>query len=636
MRKVLLLTIALFLLSPILPAQTNRTFDGSMNNLSNPAWGMAAGHIMRFTSNGYSDTVSAMGGLSRPNPRLISNLIFNQDISIPNDRNISDFGWSFGQFIDHDITFVDDNLSEPIPIPVPAFDPYFDPAGTGTVQILMRRSKSDPLTGTDPSNPRMHINDISSWMDGSNIYGSDNARANWLRTFTNGKLKTSAGNLLPFNTVTGEFGDAIDPTAPFMIIEGAPMPKHFVAGDLRANEQPTLTCMHTLFVREHNRVCDEALIAHPGWSDEELYQYARKMVGGYIQAIAFEEWLPALGIQIDPYSGYNNGMQPDIMNVFSAAAFRLGHTLLNGNLLRLDGSGAPYVNGNIDLKDAFFNPLVIKDDGGLEPFLQGMAAQRQQKFDAKVVSDIRNFLFGPPGAGGLDLVSININRGRERGLVDYNWIRQDVGLPKYNSFSDITSDPVLQANLLALYGSIENIDPWVGMLSEDHIPGSAVGLTVHTILKAQFTHLRDGDRFYYENDPVLTATEKQEIKQTGLSDIIKRNTTITLLQDNVFFVQDPMTALEEEIFGRDQASVRVFPNPVTDVYSLAFETVRDQKVDMVLTDMMGRQIETRQIQAVKGANVIRMELPLGLSRGVYLLTLHAGNDRQVVRLVKQG
>ncbi|HMB91561.1 MAG TPA: peroxidase family protein, partial [Rhodothermales bacterium] len=571
--------LILFLCTFTATAQEARNYDGSMNNLGNPDWGQAGGVIMRMTSNGYGDGVSSMGGTTRPNPRYISNMLFDQQESLPNALGITDFGWAFGQFIDHDITLVDDHPTEHIEIPVPMGDPFFDPMETGTQMIPMRRSKYDSGTGLGEGNPRMHINDITSWIDGSNVYGSDEARAMWLRTGTGGRLKVSEDNLLPFNTVTGLFADAVDADAPFMLMEGPPVERHFIAGDVRANEQPILSALHTLFVREHNRLCDELAADHPTWTDEQLYQHARRMNVGFIQAIAFEEWLPALGVDLAPYAGYNGAMMPNIMNVFSAAAFRLGHTLINDALRRIDLQGNEMPT--LSLRDGFFNPMILKDEGGVEPLFLGMADQRQQTFDAKVVGDLRNFLFGPPGAGGLDLAAININRGRERGLADYNTLRADMGLPRQTHFYEITSDPEVKAILQVLYGTVDNIDPWVGMLAEDHVPGTAIGETVRTILTHQFTHLRDGDRFYYENDPDLPSAEIEAIRTTTLADLIRRNTEAQV-QDAVFFI-DTGTAIASNTPERfDGMDVDLYPNPVRSTYNLRIDAARPEAVEMRL------------------------------------------------------
>lgn len=615
-------------------SQNIRSYDGSGNNQSNSNWGQTHGDIIRMTSNGFADSVSAPAGMLRPNARMISNLLFDQPNSIPNTSGISDFGWAFGQFMDHDISLVDDLPNDFFNIPVPAFDPFFDPMGTGTQFIRMKRSQFIAGTGTNPTNPRIHKNDITAWIDGSNVYGSDTARALWLRTFTDGKLKTSTGNLLPFNTTTGNFNDPIDPTAPFMIIEGPPQPKHFVGGDIRANEQPILASFHTLFVREHNRLCDDLKITHPSWTDEQLYQYARSMVVGFIQKIAFDEWLPALGINLPVYTGYDNTMVPNTMNEFSAAAFRLGHTLINGNLVRLDQNGDTIPQGNIDLKTAFFNPQVIQTTG-IEPFFQGMATQKQQNFDTKVIGDLRNFLFGQPGAGGLDLAATNIQRGRERGLVNYNKIRVEMGMTPQQNFSDVTSDPILQTNLQALYGSVNNIDPWVGMLSEDHAPGAAIGETVKEILSHQFHQLRDGDRFYYENDPQLTPQTVTEISTTKLSDIIRRNTSINQIQDDVFraVAFDSIGVSVQEI-KRDIVALNVFPNPTNKVFNLNIQSKENLDSELKIIDIQGKTLFVRNLNIQQGSNQFSFDTS-DLASGIYFLVLQSKEQIYRTKLIKQ-
>lgn len=529
--------IFLLSISYLAHSQVNRSIDGRNNNLANPEWGAANTPLSRFTNVGYSDGIAAPGGVNRPNPRTISNELFAQAGFLNDPRGMSDFTWVFGQFIDHDVTFVLDN-DEDASIPVPAGDPHFDPFGTGQVSIGMHRSAVAPGTGTDTRNPRNHTNVITAFIDASAVYGSDTERANWLRSFSGGKMKTSEGNMLPFNTFNSEFDGTIDPNAPHMDNPVGLTDKLFVAGDARANENPLLLAYHTIFVREHNRLCDELALQNPSWSDEELYQYARKIVGGLLQCIVYNEWLPTMGVELPPYSGYNSRVHPGITNVFSAAAFRMGHTLLNGTLLRLDQNGNQMGSGNVELRFAFFNPLLVMEDG-IEPFLQGMAAQIQQGMDAKVIDDVRNFLFGPPGAGGMDLAAINIQRGRERGLADFNTIRQNAGLFRYTSFRQINSDPAVYQALENTYGNINDIDPWVGMLAEEPMDNSLFGQTILRLMQIQFMLLREGDRYYFENDAALTPEVKAQIRNTRMVDIIKRTTDISLMQENVFMADVP-------------------------------------------------------------------------------------------------
>ena len=514
-----------------------RTIDGMYNNPDNPGWGAAGENLQRVTSVGYVDGISApSGGVGRPNPRYVSNLLFAQDSPLKDPLNLSDYTWVFGQFIDHDIGLTPDG-DEPAMIPVPEGDPWFDPLRSGSVLIPMRRNVFDPETGNTRGNPRQHPNMITAFIDGSGVYGSEEERAHWLRTFSGGKLKTSAGGLMPYNTVTGQYEDEIDPHAPENDDPVGLTDKLFVGGDVRANENPLLASLHTLFVREHNRVCDELAVQNPDWSDEMLYQHARKLVGGFIQSITYNEWLPAMGVHLPAYAGYQADVNPQLFNVFTAAAFRLGHTLLSGNLMRMGAEGEIIEQGNMTLAEAFFNPFAIVETG-MEPFLRGMGVQAQQTFDSKMIDDVRNFLFGAPGAGGLDLAAININRGRERGLPDFNTVRSDFGLRPYRVFGQLNPDIDVFMRMLVLYRSVNWIDPWVGMLAEQPLNGALFGETVMKIMEVQFGALRDGDRFFYMNDPVLSDTEKDMISNTKFSDIIMRNTDIDLMQSNVFYATE--------------------------------------------------------------------------------------------------
>jgi hypothetical protein len=154
--------------------------------------------------------------------------------------------------------------------------------------------------------------------------------------------------------------------------------------------------------------------------------------------------------------------------------------------------------------------------------------------DSKIIDDVRNFLFGPPGAGGLDLAAININRGRERGLPDFNTIRANLGLRKYFFFQQMDWNYNILIKMVKTYKNVNKVDPWVGMLVERPRPGKLFGETIMTIMEEQFGALRDGDRFFYENDPVLSDDEKRMIRNTTMYDVLMRNTRIELMQRNVF------------------------------------------------------------------------------------------------------
>ncbi|RZV55809.1 MAG: hypothetical protein EX254_11065, partial [Flavobacteriaceae bacterium] len=488
------------LLSVYVSGQENRSISGTGNNLTNHDWGSANSQILRVTNPNYADGFSTPNDAHLPIPREISNSLFDQQDQIFDSFKLSDYVWVFGQFIDHDITLVESDDSEPVLLDIPSDDQYFSPSDF----IFSSRNKKMDGSGLEPGNPRQYSNHISAFVDGSAIYGSDTERANWLRTFEDGKLKVSDDNLLPWNTESGLLQDDVDPNAPFMADDTKRLSKYFVAGDVRANENPLLISLHTVFVREHNRICETLAIDHPNWNDERIYQRARKLVGAYIQNILYNEWLPAMGVNLPEYRGYNDQVNPGIMNAFSAAAFRIGHTMINSNLLRMDNEGEEIIEGSIRLKDAYFNPQTVILSDGIDAYFKGMGTQVMQELDCKVISDLRNFLFGAPGSGGLDLASINIYRGRDRGLGSYNQLRSDFGLPTVKSFNDFTSSIEEAQTLENLYGSVDNVDAWVGMLAERHLNDAIFGELVMTIIESQFKNLRDGDRFYFENDPAFT------------------------------------------------------------------------------------------------------------------------------------
>jgi len=500
-----------------------RSIDGSGNNIDNPTWGEADIQLLRLLAPDYEDGISVPAGGDRPSARAISNAVSSQSESVTNPLHATDWLWQWGQFIDHDLGLTEPHKpAEAFNIPVPTGDPFFDPFGTGTQEIGLDRSIYDTTTGTDSSNPRQQINEITAYIDASMVYGSDETRAEFLRTNDGtGKLKTSAGNLLAFNTA--ELPNA-----------GGTSPDLFIAGDVRANEQVGLTAIHTLFVREHNRLAEELAAEDPTLTGDEIYEKARKILGAEIQAITYNEFLPILLGEdvLDPYSGYDDTVNAGISNEFAHAAFRVGHTMLSSELQRINNDGTDA--GSLFLRDSFFKPdLVINE--GIDSVLLGLASQKAQNVDTLIIDDVRNFLFGPPGSGGFDLASLNIQRGRDHGLPSYNEVRIGLGLGGYSSFAEITSDLSVQNALASVYDTVDDIDLWIGGLAEDHINGGLLGEVFSEIIADQFRRSRDGDRFFYLNDSDLLSMVP-DIGSTTLSDVIRRNSTITNIQDNAFIV----------------------------------------------------------------------------------------------------
>ena len=400
-------------------------------------------------------------------------------------------------------------------------------------------------------------------------------------------MKTSAGNLLPFNT-------------PGLPNAGGTSPTLFLAGDVRANENVMLTSLHTLFVREHNRLAALIQLLAPEATDEEIYQLARKIVGAEMQLITYGEFLPALlGPAAPPVNvlNYDSSVDPSIANEFSTAFYRFGHSLLSPQLVMSGESGRTEL---LPLRNAFFQPsLLVDDPEDVDRLLIGASLQVCQDVDNRVVDDVRNFLFGPPGAGGLDLATLNIQRGRDHGLPDYNTLRQAYGLSSASGFGNVSSDAGIQEALEDLYDSTNDIDAWVGGLAENHLPGSSVGELLSVALSEQFARLLAGDRLSILNDPDL----QDEIVKAGvhleeltLANIIRANTTARLLPEDIFSVDGASDSDVVATYDEDTNRIHITGNASNNVISLwevpfgfivmghSGTTVNGSVITMLITD----------------------------------------------------
>jgi len=507
-----------------------RSIDGSGNNLSDLSQNSTGDSFSRIGPANFSDGQRSLV-TNLPNARTISNLVVaatTEEAETPNDRGLSGMMYAWGQFIDHDINLIKSDGINKISIQIPNGDPSI----SGSISLT--RTKVDPLTG-------LAINNVTGWIDGSMVYGSDAVTAASLRN-AEGYMLTSAGNNLP-------------------IANGA-----FLAGDIRAQENPDLTALQTLFVREHNRQVDLLKAAHPEWSGDQLYNQARAIVGAEIAHITYGEFLPSLLGRgaISRYEGYDPTVNTSMNEEFAGAAFRFGHSIVSANLQRLAENGSA-VGPDLSLKDAFFQTTSdFAANGGASGFLRKLASDLSNELDVFIVDDLRNFL-NVPGAS-MDLAAINIQRGRDLGLGSLNQTRVALGLKAYTSFAEITSDASIAASLQAAYGSVDNLDLWIGGLAENHGQGAMVGETFQIIIANQFEALRDGDRLWYENQGFDRRTLDQ-INDTKLSDLILLNTDVKHIQDDVFryvdrhgsdSVVDP--SVRQLLIGKDGSDILVGGN----------------------------------------------------------------------------
>jgi len=617
--------------------QPFRTYNGTLNNLSNLQsiqWGAANIPLYREIAPQYgsADPKNAMGGENRPTPRRISNAVIDEPITNFNSRGLSAFVYVWGQFLDHDMSLTPTGTKESVPIQLPSDEKIF------TEAIPFTRSEIFPGTGVN--NPRQQMNLNTAWIDASMVYGSDSARARWLRTMKMGKMKTSSGNNLPYNTMDGQKTGALDARAPDMANDNGHTAVVFAAGDIRASEHPGIAALHTLFIREHNKICDRLRLE--GFiNDEIIYQMARKEVGALIQAITYQEFLPAIGIKLNKYYGYRQSVRSDITNTFATAGYRIGHTMVADDLLLIDNQCNEIEPGELDLVDVFWTPEVLFTYTP-EAFLKGFAAHTQYETDTKINSVLRNFLFGSPNDPvrfGIDLGSLNIQRGRDHGLPDYNTVRKYYTGSRISSFSQITTNTVLADSLRGLYGTVDNIDLWTGILAEDHLPNTSVGRTMHEILRTQFEKLRDGDYYFYLNDPYLPTRTKNKIISTKFSDVLKRNTTLTNLQANVFFTEECPGIGEErrmpdtsanEVIKTVKATTGIFPNPVLRELNV---TIGDAETSSIIKIFSSQGVLLKTINLAAHQDNMQINLS-DLNSGVYLINIYTGKEVRSFKFIK--
>jgi hypothetical protein len=374
-------------------------------------------------------------------------------------------------------------------------------------------------------------------------------------------MKTSAGDNLP-------------------IVNGM-----FAAGDIRAAENPSLTALHTLFVREHNYEVDLLHKEHPHWDGDHLYQEARAIVAAEIAHITYAEFLPHLlgADAIAPYHGYDSAVDPRITEEFAGAAYRFGHSIVSADTEKIDDNGQ-VVGTPQELHDVFFQPPAgFAADTGADGVLRHLASDPSQALDVHIVDDLRNLLVDPPD--GQDLAAINIQRGRDLGLGTLNETREALGLAAYTDFSQVTSNAETAANLKTAFGSVDRIDLWTGGLAENHAAGAMVGETFQKIIAQQFTSLRDGDRLWYENQGFDEAT-LDRIQHTTLSDLIERNTATGFVQDDAFAFYERHSGTQAGVEASDP------DNPQLVIGSRGRDELTGSTADDILVAAKGRQTMT--------------------------------------------
>ncbi|XP_025421585.1 peroxidase isoform X2 [Sipha flava] len=531
-----------------------RTVEGSCNNVMEPRKGAALTPFRRQLPADYSDGVwkprRATDGSELPSAKQVSEDVHRESYEEDHDFTVMLAVW--GQFMDHDITATAlsrghngssisccgnsaGNVTHPECFPVIA-----NGSGGKCDGKCMEFVRSSPAS-TCGFGPREQLNQASSYLDGSTVYGNTQTLQNDLRSWTGGRMKVFISEhgeqLLPPNK---------DPRDGCN--EKSEMEKGrycFLSGDARANENMHLTTLHLIMIRQHNMIADKLSSLNPHWEDEQVFQETRHIVTAQIQHITYNEFLPILlgdnlmdHLNLYPqktgyWNGYNSSVDPSINNNFATAAFRFAHTLIPSMMkfLRDDDSNPEYV----EMRKMLFNPYKLYSCGGVDSVIRGAMNTSAGKSDAFFTPEITRHLFEKNHGNkhtkrqcGLDLVALNIQRGRDHGLPGYPQWRRLCGFPRPQSFDDLNGifEPVTLQRITQLYKSVDDLDLYTGLLSERPLDGSILGPTITCLLADQFLRTKLGDRYWYE-----TGEKPQAFDEDQLSEI-RKTTFAAIICDN--------------------------------------------------------------------------------------------------------
>jgi len=225
---------------------------------------------------------------------------------------------------------------------------------------------------------------------------------------------------------------------------------------------------------------------------------------------------------------YADNFDPRINNEFAAAAYRFGHSMVPKTFSSVSRQRSETV---LEMRDQFFKPSSLRNAGFLDGLVRGMTEQGSQLWDNSFVEDLRNHLFeSSPGRGGLDLVAVNIQRGRDHGLPGYNKYREICTGRKATDWSDLRKsiEPRHIEQLRRVYKHVDDIDLYVGGFLEAAHEDSILGPVFKCIIGDQFARLKKGDRFFYDlgidQNIAFTLPQLNEVRKTSMARIICDNT----------------------------------------------------------------------------------------------------------------
>nr|XP_020506368.1 eosinophil peroxidase-like [Labrus bergylta] len=559
-----------------------RTAPSVCNNRKNTRWGSSNIPFARWLDAEYQDDTSLPKGWDPavkvnknflPLVREVSNQIMKTKTSdLKDDPLFTHLLTIFGQWTDHDLTFTphspvirsfSDGIdcdktcerTEPcFPIEIPKNDPrlYSQPDQCMTFfrsAAACGSGNTGHMFGA--STVRQQMNTLTSFIDAGQVYGSDDTKAQFLRDLStdegllrvNTEFTDNDRELLPFSSMTSNMCATRAKITNQNDTEEVPC---FLSGDERSNENIGLSSLHTLFMREHNRLARALAKLNPHWNGERLYQEARKIMGAYFQVIMYRDYLfhivgpDVMAKQLSTYPGYDEDVDPSVSNVFATAAYRFGHLMVQPFMFRLNETYEEHPEYPSPLlHKAFFTPWRITHEGGLDPFIRGLVGRtaKLNMPNSRMHDELRDLLFKFSERMALDLAALNMQRGRDHGLPGYNAWRKFCGLSQPKNLAELTKvmgNLELAKKLLKLYGTADNIDVWLAGVAEPLVDNGKVGPLFACLIATQFQKIRQGDRLWWENENVFTEAQRYSLRDTSLARIICDNTGIEEVPEQPF------------------------------------------------------------------------------------------------------
>jgi hypothetical protein len=505
-----------------------RTDDGSYNDLEHPEMGMAGTRFGRNVplKEAYQDSANLMN----PNPRLVSQkLLTREEFQPATILNLLAAAWI--QFQTHDwFSHGDNQPDNKFELEIDPNDPLW--ARHSPMEI--KKTLDDPTHTGDLKKPPTFINHVTHWWDGSQIYGSDEATVNKLRSHVDGKMLIGEDGLLPLNPETG-FDDVGFAGAWWL----------------------GLGLLHNLFIKEHNYICDRLKAEYPYWNDDELFDRARLINAALMAKIHTVEWTPAILPNPVTDKALNTNWWGILGEDFKKSIGKIGDSEILSGIIgsSKDHHTAPYYLTEEFVSVYRMHPLIPDEFDFYQaengefwqklsfPELSGQNTRKVME-EGDLASLFYSFGVTHPGAVRLhnypnflqqlkldsgdffDLGSVDILRDRERGVPRYNRFRELVGMGKVKSFEEITSNPVWAKELREVYNNdLESVDLMVGLFAEDLPDGFGFSETAFRIFILMASRRLKSDRFFTEDyrEEVYTSFGLQWIDRNGLASLLARH-----------------------------------------------------------------------------------------------------------------